>query len=94
MARAEVRKPETVDYQAEIGGCFARARHWLGWSLKEAAAALGKDERQVARWERGEERTQVDVVFSVPELRQPFAAQLAKLSGAKVAVRADFQEVA
>jgi ribosome-binding protein aMBF1 (putative translation factor) len=94
MVKADLRNPEKRDYQAEIGGCLERARHWLGWSLKECAAKLGRDERQVARWEAGTERTQVDVVMGVAELQQPFAAQLAKLSGADIHMHAEFRRIA
>lgn len=90
MARAALRKAETAALQAQIGQCLNRARHWLGWSLKEAAAAIGRDERQVARWERGEERTPVDLVFAVPELQQPFVVQLAQLSGAEARMTVSF----
>lgn len=92
QAKANLRFAEKRDLQAEIGGCLSRARHWVGWSLKEAAAELGRDERQIARWENGQERTQVDVVMAVEQLAQPFCVQLAKLSGAAVSVRADFDK--
>jgi ribosome-binding protein aMBF1 (putative translation factor) len=94
MAPSHLRKAEKVDFQAEIGGCLERARCWLGWSLKECAAKLGRDERQVSRWESGTERTQVDVVMAVEELQQPFAAQLAKLSGADIHVHVSFRRIA
>lgn len=94
MLKADLRNPENVDCLAEIGGCLFRARSWLGWNLEQVAAKLKRDPRQVRRWEAGEERTQVDVVFAVPELREPFCVQLAKLSGADVSVHVDFRRTA
>jgi ribosome-binding protein aMBF1 (putative translation factor) len=91
MAHADLRKPETRDFQAEIGQCLFRARSWVGWNLEQLAAALKRDPRQVRRWEAGEERTQVDVVMGVLELRQPFALQIARLAGARVTHSADFE---
>lgn len=78
--KANLRKAETVDYRAETGACFARACQ--GLSLKQVAGYLHRDERQIARWFTGAERVQVDVVMACPELAQPFAYQLAQLSGA------------
>src|SRR3990167_6114817 len=72
MARADLRKTENVDFRAEVGACLQRAASLLGWSLKELAGKLGRDERQVSRWLNGHERVQVDVVFDCEELRQPF----------------------
>lgn len=99
MAHADLRKAENEDLRA-LGQCLFRARSWLGWTLDELAAKLppppekdARDPRQVSRWERGEERTQVDVVMAVPELQQPFAAQVAKWSGADVYMGAKFQKV-
>lgn len=91
MAHAGLRIPENAEYQAEIGACLRRARSWLGWSLKELAGHLKRDERQIARWETGVERTQVDAVFAVPALREPFAVQLARLAGADVTTLATFR---
>lgn len=90
MLKASLRNADAVDHKSDIGECLASAAHWLGWSLKELAAKLDRDERQVARWLTGAERVQVDVVWSVPELRQPFALHLAKLAGAYVRVCAEF----
>ena len=99
MASATLRKPESDGYQAEIGRCLFAARSWLGWTLEELAAKLPpppgsdkRDPRQVRRWESGEERTPVDVVFCVPELREPFALRIAKLAGATLTTTAAFTE--
>lgn len=63
-----------------IGFCLDEARRAVGWTVDRLARELQRDEKQVARWIRGEERTQVDVVFSVPELKQPFVIALARLA--------------
>lgn len=100
MVKATLRKPEVVDFLAEIGRCLFRARSWLGWTLEELAGRMPppsgsdkRDPRQVRRWEQGEERPQVDVIFAVEELREPFVVQLAKLSGADVETCARFRKV-
>lgn len=80
MAKADLRKAENVDFQAAIGACLDRARRAAGWTLEQLAAELKRDARQVRRWIAGEERTQLDVVFGVPELRAPFVIGLAKLT--------------
>ena len=85
MAKAHLPKGEAVDARpisaAEIGGCLDFARRSVGWTVDQLAAELGKDSKQVSRWMRGEERTQVDVVFGVIALRKPFVIALANLSG-------------
>lgn len=74
-------KRENASFLAEIGACLDAARRDVGWNLDELAHALGKDSKQVGRWLRGEERTQVDAVFGVAALRQPFVVALARLAG-------------
>ena len=94
MARAHLRKPESVDFRSEIGACLQRAASLVGWSLKELAGKLTRDERQISRWLNGQERVQLDVVFDCEELRQPFAYQLARLSGAEaLPPRVEFRKV-
>lgn len=93
MLRADLRNAEAVNFRAEVGACLQRAASLLGWSLKELAGHLDRDERQVARWLNGTERVQVDVVFDCEELRQPFAYQLARLSGADGHVHVEFRKV-
>lgn len=84
MVRADLPKRENDDLQAHIGSCLDDARRALGWTVDRLARELGKDDKQIARWMRGEERTQVDVVFNVPQLRQPFVIALAKLARCEV----------
>jgi len=78
--RASLRKAESDDAMAEIGGCLDDARRAVGWSLKELAAALNRDERQVQRWIDGKENANIAAIFLVVELRQPIVIALARLS--------------
>lgn len=71
-----------------------RARKTLDWSQERLAAELGRDPSQVAKWERGDERTQVDTVYGCSDIRGAFASELAKLGGAKVWQLNDVQQLA
>ena len=85
MAKADLRKAET-DWRASIGHAIERTRTLCGLTLKEFTAALptinGKprDERQIARWIRGEERPQLDAIFAVEAFREPLVIALATLT--------------
>jgi ribosome-binding protein aMBF1 (putative translation factor) len=79
-AKAQLRKPEPVDFQAQIARCVTRARLLVGWSKKELAAAVNKDESQIVRWESGKERPQFDALWSVSELRSPLVIAMAELA--------------
>lgn len=80
MAKADLRKAETVDYRERIGAALQRAASLVGWSLKELAAEVNRDPRQVARWISGQERAQLDVLWEVEALRGPLVIALAELS--------------
>lgn len=89
MAKMNLRYPEpsaSGDLRWLVGQALKRAFSLLGWSLKEAAAKVGRDERQVARWLNGAERPQLDALFAVEELRQPVVQALSELVGAEVEV--------
>jgi hypothetical protein len=89
MATAALRKPEkspaAVSSLKELGGCLDFARRYVGWTLDQLVAELQEqagrtfDARQIARWIRGEERTQVDAVLCVRQLHGPFVIALANL---------------
>jgi len=79
MAKMDLRKAETRDFRLAVGQAIQRAQLSLGWSLKEFAARLGKDERQVARWEAGTERAQFDALFALDDFRWPLIQRLAQL---------------
>lgn len=83
MAKAtirDIRKAENVDFRELIGHAIERARTLSGLSLKEFAAAVGRDERQVSRWENGGENPQLHAIFARPDLRQVLVIALAELA--------------
>lgn len=83
MAKAvirDVRKAENLDFRELIGRAIERTRTLSGLSLKEFAAAVGRDERQVSRWENGGENPQLHAIFSNPDLRQVLVIALAELA--------------
>lgn len=80
MAKAVLPSSEKRQYWPELGACLDAARRDVGWTVDQLAAELQRDSKQVARWMRGEERTQVDAVFCVEALRAPFVVALAKLA--------------
>lgn len=82
MARADLRKAENVEFRRQIGLAITRARTLLGWSLDRLARECERDERQVSRWERGDEkdRAQFDTLWSVEAFRGPLVIALAELS--------------
>lgn len=98
MAKASLLpKGEIKDFRAELkalGECLDYARRVAGWTVDQLAAELDRDSKQVARWMRGEERTQVDVVFGVVALRQPFVIALAKWAMCEVEVVIRMQRTA
>jgi len=88
MAKADLRKPEIGDLRKEIGSAIVRARDLLGWSQDRLAQEVKRDARQVARWERGDERdrVQMDTLWAVEELRGPLVVALAELASGAVEV--------
>lgn len=75
---------ESVEWRQQIGHSVERARLLRGWSLKELADAVGRDERQVAKWINGGERPQLDALFAVESLRQALVVAIAELAGVEV----------
>lgn len=91
MAHILLRKAESEDSLKEIGECLEEAKRVVGWNLEELAGHMPpppgsekRDPRQVQRWIDGKERTQLDVVFAVRELRKPFVIALAKLAACEI----------
>ena len=78
MAKADLKKVE--DWRGSIGKAVARAFSLANVSQKEAAALLGRDQGQVARWISGAERAQLDTLFACEALRQSLVIALAELA--------------
>lgn len=75
---SEVRNPDQ-EWRRAVGRLVEGLRRSRGWTLDDFAHKLGKDARQLARWERGEERPQFDVILAVTELHEPLLLGLAGL---------------
>lgn len=86
MAKADLRKAEKGDWRISVGQAIQRAQSLCGWSLKEFADKVGRDQRQIARWITGNERPQFDALMAVEEFRQPLIVALAEMCGAGVEV--------
>lgn len=69
-AKAVLRKAENPDAdKARVGATVERARNLRGWSLGELSRESKVNERQIARWINGRERTQFDVLFAIEDAR-------------------------
>ena len=85
MARADLRKAENVtDWREQVGKAIERTRALSGLSLKEFSAAVGRNERQVSRWESGGENPQLHTIFARKEFRQLLVLALAELAGEEI----------
>jgi hypothetical protein len=85
MVKADLRKEER-EWTGRVGSAVQRAISLLGWSLKEFAAAVDRDERQCSRWISGSERPQFDTLFAVEQLRQPLIVAFSEMAGVGVEV--------
>lgn len=87
MAKADLNPIET--WRSSVGQaihrCFALAR----LSQKEAAALIGREPAQIARWINGQERPQFDAIFAVDCLRHPLILALAEIAGSGVKIRTE-----
>jgi DNA-binding transcriptional regulator YiaG len=77
MAKAGLDDLRKTEIWRELGTAIASVRAHEKLTLKEFAAALGRDERQIARWESGEERPQLETVFAIARFREPLVFALA-----------------
>lgn len=84
MAKADLNNLEV--WRASVGKAVERCFALAGVSQKEGSALVGRDQGQVGRWISGAERPQLDAIFAVEKLRQPFAQALAEIAGAEVEV--------
>ena len=80
MVKVVLRKAEDAAIQAQLGAALKAAANSLGWSLKELAAALERDDRQIARWLDGHEHVQLSRVWGVKALQVPFIEALSKFT--------------
>lgn len=80
-AKADLRKAETPDYRVRIAKAIERARHMRGWTNDELSGKVGRDARQVARWQTGDERPHLDALFAIndPLFRNALVIALAEL---------------
>jgi ribosome-binding protein aMBF1 (putative translation factor) len=92
MAKADLRKAETPDaWKTDIGLAIERVQKRSGWSLKEFADKVGRNERQVKRWMTADERPQFDALFAVAALRHLMVLALAELAGEGVEVTTEIR---
>lgn len=83
MAKADLRKTEKWQ---EAGAVITRTRELSGLNHDEFADAVGVDSRQVARWEKAEERPQIETVYAAKTLKPFVVIALAKGAGVEVEV--------
>lgn len=81
--KAHIRKADERWMRA-VGRVVREVRGAL--SLKEFAAAIDRDERQVARWEEAIERPHLDAIFAIERFRQPLVIGLAGLPGSGIEI--------
>lgn len=91
MAKATLRKPESERWRLSVGQAIERVQSRSGLSLKEFAAAVERDERQVARWFTGVEHPQLAAIFAVADLRQLLIVSLAELAGEHVEIETNIR---
>lgn len=65
-AKAVLRKAEITPLE-RVGATVERARQLRGWTLDELSGVAKRNERQIARWIKGQERTQFDVLFAIDD---------------------------
>lgn len=78
MAKADLRKTEKAHVWQVNGHAVQRTWELSRLSLKQFAAAVKRDERQVARWMAGIERPQIETVLAVRVLRPYMVIALAE----------------
>lgn len=80
MAKADLRKPGKFDLWRQLGPAIEETRLATGLSVKEFAAEIDRDERQVRCWISGEERPQLEAIFAVKRFQGLLVAALAALA--------------
>lgn len=85
MAKADLRTAE-INWRERLGWAVGRVQQLSGLSLKEFAEAVGRDERQVARWITADERAQWDAIARVESLRQLVVIAVAEAMGTGIEI--------
>jgi len=80
MAKASLRKAQNDDWIV-MGRIVERTRQLAGLSLKEFAAQVNRNPRQVAAWIEGREQPQAAVIYGVKTLRGYFLIAQAQDAG-------------
>lgn len=81
-AKAVLRKAENV--HGDMAGVVALARKLSHLNLDEFAQRCEKDPRQIARWEAGTERPQIEAVWAVAEFKPFVLEAMAALASCRV----------
>lgn len=50
--------------QNQIGKAIVRARSVMGWTQQQMAAEFSRDEKQIGRWESGDERAPIEELLA------------------------------
>lgn len=94
MAKAELKKVETVDWRAKSGWIVARTFQLAGVTHKEGAALMDRDQGQIARWITGIERHQQDAMLAVDAFRSWYPVAVAEAAGVEVETTIHVRRVA
>lgn len=78
MAKTLIRKAEKNLLWVKDGAAMREVQNFSGLTLKEFAAALGKDERQIERQMQGLERPQTEVVRANERFEGPMVIAMAR----------------
>jgi hypothetical protein len=90
MAKATVKEMD-INWLRAVGQSIERAVAIVGWSHKEAAAAIGVDAAEFGKWLSGERRPHFDRLFAVAPLRRPLVVSLAGLDdSARISTTIEF----
>ena len=81
MAKA-VKKMDATDMREAVGLVIRRCFQLAGLTQKEAAALIGRDEAQLARWIAATERPHFDAIWGVVSLRKYLVTAFVELIGA------------
>lgn len=75
-----------MQYRAAVGRALERAHQKRGWTQKELAAAIDRDQSQVAKWIKGIERVQLDALLAEATFWPLFVVALAEIPGSGIVI--------